>query len=407
VAPTPTPRDSGLGTIAFSIAVPPPATAARTRVPRYVSSSSYQAAVIVTPQGGTALAPQILVCQIPAGGGGKVCAGSLSAPPGVDSVGLTLEDQPLPGNARGKALSQGTTVAIVNAGQTTTIHATLDGIVHNIDVKFAAPEIRYAPTLPYSAATQGTQTVGGYASVNAYDADGNVITYNGGYVDSSGNPVSIQLTPSTLCGGSAACTIALGALTVSGPGAVIPVTAKLADSVSAFRETFTVTPSVLFGNPGGTLTAGSVTFVRPSSCAAYLPAPASPSASWTIATVPVVGALSFDISGDPTFFYALDTRLGHGYVLTSDRFGAVGFAYVGPGSAGFTPSPPSRFYGTLNVHSRSSDSILLDPGILPTRAPLLIWFQLGIFDGVSGLCSDSAVTPVIVPSFYPPLTTIF
>src|ERR1700730_7920140 len=68
VAPTPTPRDSGLGTIALSIAVPPPGSAARTRMPQYVSSSSYQAAVIVTPQGGTALAPQILVCQIPAGG---------------------------------------------------------------------------------------------------------------------------------------------------------------------------------------------------------------------------------------------------------------------------------------------------------------------------------------------------
>jgi hypothetical protein len=66
------------------------------------------------------------------------------------------------------------------------------------------------------------------------------------------------------------CSVALGASTVSGPGAVVPLTATLDDSVSSFNETLTVTPSIFFGNPGGNLSADSTTFARPSSCGAYL-----------------------------------------------------------------------------------------------------------------------------------------
>jgi hypothetical protein len=130
--------------------------------------------------------------------------------------------------------------------------------------------VSYAPILPYIAASQGRLTVPTYLVVNALDADGNVTTYNGAYIDSAGNNVAVSLTPSTVCGGNVKCSVALGASTVSGPGAVVPVTATLDDSVSSFSETLTITPSILFGNPGGILSADSTTFTRPSSCGAYL-----------------------------------------------------------------------------------------------------------------------------------------
>jgi hypothetical protein len=182
---------SAYGTVTLSIAVPAVAASAKTRMPKYVSASTYQAAIVVTPPGQAALPVQIFVCTVPAGGVGKVCAGSVSAPPGAESVAVTLEDRPQAGQTRGNALSQGSLVVIVNQGASTAVNAVLDGVVHDVAVVFPAQQVKYAPSLPYSAASQGTQTVTTYAAVNAYDRDGNVITYNGGYVDANGNNVAV------------------------------------------------------------------------------------------------------------------------------------------------------------------------------------------------------------------------
>ena len=263
------------GLIAFTYLVPATANTVKTQSlsakslkPLYVSASTFQAAIVVTPQGLPAQAVQIIPCTASANGA-KTCSGSISAPAGVDSVAITLEDQPIAGATRGNALSTGVVAAVINAGTTTTIHATLDGIVKNVTIGFASKSVAYAPSLPYDGATQGIQTVATYAVVNALDVDGNIITANGGYVDAAGANVSIGLSASNLCGGG--CSVNLGITSVSGPGAIIPVVATLDDSKSKFNELLSVTPSILFGNPGGTLSAASTTFVRPTSCTAYLP----------------------------------------------------------------------------------------------------------------------------------------
>jgi hypothetical protein len=289
--------------------------------------------LVIKPQNQSPLQPQIMQCTAGASGG-KVCSGSVGAPPGVDSITVTLEDQPAAGSTRGNALSQGVVVAVVNAGQNTDIRATLDGIVHDVALKFAAPNVPYAPALPYDASSQGRLTVPTYVVVNALDADGNVITYNGAYVDSAGNNVAVKLTPSSICGGNAKCSIAMGATTIAGPGAVVPVTATLDDSASAFHETLTVTPSILFGNPGGALSADSTSFSRPSSCSAYVPA-----------YLPTDFALSYNGS---TYFIvssaAVDPRLAYSVELTAmlgdDIVHDIGYVYppFGGSNGGFVQS---------------------------------------------------------------------
>jgi len=212
--------------------------------------------LVVTPLGQAPLSPQIIVCTA-SGGSGKVCSGSLSAPAGVDSVGITLEDQPQAGATRGNALSQGTVVAVVSAGQTNDIRATLDGIVHAVQLVVAAPQVAYITT-----AGQHVSVVPTYVSVNALDADGNVITYNGAYIDKNGNSFAVSIGTSQLCGGSASCSVTLGATTISGPGAVVPVQASLDDRVASASESLTFTPTVAFGDPTVTLTPGTTSFVR-------------------------------------------------------------------------------------------------------------------------------------------------
>jgi hypothetical protein len=331
------------GTISIEYVVPATSPSQHARSPRYVSASTYQAVLVIKPQNQSPLQPQIIQCTAGATGG-KVCSGSLDAPPGVDSITITLEDQPAAGSTRGNALSQGVVVAVVNAGQNTDIRATLDGIVHDVALKFAAPNVPYAPALPYDASSQGRLTVPTYVVVNALDADGNIITYNGAYIDSAGNNVAVKLTPSSLCGGNAKCSIAMGATTIAGPGAVVPVTATLDDSASAFQETLTVTPSILFGNPGGALSADSTSFSRPSSCSAYVPAylPADfsvsvgPSGTFTLLSY----SLTWVFTSDPRYAMALDPRLAFSVELTITVPGDVldlGYVYppFGGASGGF------------------------------------------------------------------------
>jgi hypothetical protein len=93
---------SAYGTLSLSIAVPAVAASAKKRAPKYVSASTYQAAIVVTPQSLPALPVQIFVCTVPASGVGKVCSGTLSAPAGADSVAITLEDQPQSAQTRGE-----------------------------------------------------------------------------------------------------------------------------------------------------------------------------------------------------------------------------------------------------------------------------------------------------------------
>lgn len=285
------------------------------RMPRYISGSTTQAVLVVTPLGAAAQAPVTVACT-------STCNGSLTAPVGLNSVSITLED------VAGKALSQGSTTAIVNQGTATQLRATLDGIVHSVAIVFAAPIVPYAPQQPYSYASQGVQTVSTFLSVNALDADGNVITYNGGYIDKNLNNLAISLSTASFCAGGS-CGVKLGATTISGPGAIIPVQATLDDKVAGTSQALGVIPSVLFGDSTIGLTSGATTFVRPSSCTFYAPQGVRAGTA-ALAGNGLFSLTSLVGNGGP-LIGAIDSRVHWGYEFT--------FAVQSDfGTSPFTPS---------------------------------------------------------------------
>ena len=210
----------GNGTLAYSIAVPGRGSSALTRrTPKYVSASTTQAVVVVTPQGGVP-ATQTVSCT-------ATCSGSLSIPAGLANVQMALED------SNNRVLSQGSTPVLIVAGQTNSIRFTLDGVVNSVSLQFVPPFVT----------SVASTTV--FVLVNALDADNDVITYNGAYVDANDTQVTIKLT-------SADNTVnaALASYAISAPGAVIPVP-------YSGQLGFTVTPSVTSGNVPGTIAGAS------------------------------------------------------------------------------------------------------------------------------------------------------
>lgn len=211
----------GTGTLAFSIAVPGRgSTSATKRLPKYVSASTTQAAVVVTPQSGAPTSTTV-ACT-------SVCSGSLTIAAGIADVKMTLED------GSGNALSQGTTPVLIIAGQTNNARFTLDGVVNSVGLQF----------VPGYVTTGSPQTV--ELLVNALDIDGNVITYNGAYVDVNDNQVVIKLTSTTPAANAALATYA-----VSAPGALIPVPYSGESSI-------TVTPTVTSGSVPGPVTGATL-----------------------------------------------------------------------------------------------------------------------------------------------------
>jgi hypothetical protein len=311
-------------------------------------------------------------------------------------------------------------VALVNAGATNSISAVLDGVVHNVAVAFAAPQVKYAPTLPYSAAAQGIQTVATYAAVNAYDADGNVITANGGYVDANGNNVAIGLSANTLCGGSASCSVVLGATSVAGPGTLVPVTATLSDSASQYSEALTITPSITFGNPGGTLTAGTVSFVRPNSCSAYLPTfyPGNASTlTYTASDNPNTSqTLNYSIAGfgTPSGAQSLDPRIAVDLYLTEYR--ATPSFFGAPFAAGTNVVDivriPNSVISQVPVTTNSNGQVFFgndQPAVSLFNSMATVAWTSNVganatltypfwFSGNGNLCNDQVPVPITFPA---------
>ena len=221
------PASGETGTLSFSFTVPAKTGSARRRVPLYISSQTAAITVTVTPAaGGTPTTSAPIPCT-------SVCTGSVAVPAGVDKVAFTAL------SSSGAALSAGSTVAVVIAGQNNTISATLDGIVASVALTATPSSI-----MPLTPA-------GGYVIVNAYDAAGSLITYNGAYVDAAGNPVALDVSasdPSVSLGGTST-------VTVSAPGAVIPWTSTTGLPTGA---TLTFSAAVRSGTGFGTVAPASI-----------------------------------------------------------------------------------------------------------------------------------------------------
>ncbi|HTZ56064.1 MAG TPA: hypothetical protein VMB20_13465 [Candidatus Acidoferrum sp.] len=213
------------GTLTFSIAVPGRSGTSNRhlRVRPFTSQQNVQAVLVITPQTGPAISPSPFPCT-------NVCTGSVQVSPGVVRVAITLQNA-----STGAALAQGSTALVIVAGQSNPVQLTLDGVVASVSVALAQSSL--------SAGSPGSTL----AVVNALDADGNVITYGGNYIDDNGNAVLIGLTSSD-------STITLSTTVVSSPNTIVTVSYSGSTSMGLA----TITPSIETGSVTGALTAATI-----------------------------------------------------------------------------------------------------------------------------------------------------
>ena len=173
--PQPTQQKTQEAVVSFNIVVPTATGAHARRVPNYVSASTKSATIAV---GGAT--PTTVNCT-------AVCSGTVSAPVGSDTFTVNLYDA---SNGAGNLLSTGTLTQTIVAGQANTVNVTFNGVVASLALSFASPTVT-----PGTAGSVGV-------TVNALDADGNVIVGPGVYVNASGNAVTIALSNSDSSGSS-------------------------------------------------------------------------------------------------------------------------------------------------------------------------------------------------------------
>jgi hypothetical protein len=194
--------------VAFRVAIPKGSQA--TRRAQYVSASTQSMSIAV---GG---ATAVVNCS-------STCEGSIDAPVGDDTFTIKLFDAQ---NATGNLLATGATTQTIVADLANAVHVTLGGVAAALRLT-----LHPASIVPGSA---GSAAV----TVDALDADGNVIIGPGSYVDAAGNPIAIALSDSDTSG-----TSTLSKTSVSEPtsGIALNYTAALAipPTITASASGFT------------------------------------------------------------------------------------------------------------------------------------------------------------------------
>lgn len=128
------------------------------------------------------------------------CQMSFALPPGQYQIGLEASDAPF-----GAVLAQAAVQVTVTPGTTSTVRATLDGVVQSISVGLASP-------LLLSGSPQSTQLV-----VTGYDFDGDVVIAPGNYT----KPIVISTTTTNTLAPANALTVS--STTLNGPSDKITV----------------------------------------------------------------------------------------------------------------------------------------------------------------------------------------
>lgn len=182
---------TGEAEVTFTIAVPTRTGSSATRRPSYVSPSTKSMAVAVNGGSMTSinLTPYTVSCS------NAYCLASVavSAPVGTDTFTIALYDAV---NGSGNVLArQSLSTSVVNG--TNTIPLTLSGVVKSVSVS--------PSTLSVTVGTSGSNSL----SVYAYDADGNIIVSPGGYVDASGNALTLTLTDGDTTGATSLSTTSI------------------------------------------------------------------------------------------------------------------------------------------------------------------------------------------------------
>lgn len=143
--------------------------------------------------------------------GARTCALTIPAPVGTDDFQVTAWDSvPVGGHfTSGSALSTVTLLSqAIASGVNTPLNLTLNGIVSSVNTSVSPSTISAAPI----GSTPVTATV----SVNALDADGNVILDSGSnWIDGNGNKLTITVNPCATANGGPFVTLPSGATPVT------------------------------------------------------------------------------------------------------------------------------------------------------------------------------------------------
>ncbi|MDB5042286.1 MAG: putative antibiotic hydrolase [Candidatus Eremiobacteraeota bacterium] len=248
---TPSPRSgtSATSSVTFRVVVPSPASvSASRRAPRYVSTATKSATVIVTPAGGAAGAPVVANCAL------GTCSGVVTAPVGSDTFDVRLYDQP---GGTGGLLSRGSAVQTVLANQTNSVNLTFDPVVASVVLTLS--------TSALPAGTAATDTL----NVIARDAQNMTIVGPGIYVDAAGNPLTITVAKTDdNHSGAGSGTTTLGPVSITGPSVTSVPIAYNGGAMNATTYAATV-------NGGAAISATPATLTFTPTLVAFYPTPAN------------------------------------------------------------------------------------------------------------------------------------
>lgn len=206
--------------------------------PQYISQSTQS--ISIATNGGSPfvanLTPSSPNCVPATQNTPLTCTLNESEPIGTDTFVVTTYDQI---GAAGNALSTATVQASIVAGVANTVDVTLNGIVESLGLALN----------PANPPLGTVVSVG--LSVNAMDADGNIIESPGSYVDVNGNPVTITLSDTD------SMYTSLSQSTVTSPAASVsvnynggPLTSALFAATTGTISTFNSEDAILTPSSG-------------------------------------------------------------------------------------------------------------------------------------------------------------
>jgi virginiamycin B lyase len=167
----------------FSIAIPKKKSKFAKRGPDYISPNIQSAALVVTPNGKSALPTDKFNCTY-------TCTTTLQIPTGTDTFAVTVYDQT---NQGGKKLATGSTTQQINPNVQNNVTVTFNPVLASASLSLTSSftSISSLPYLPISGSSNTASLI-----VTAYDSDQNIIVGPGNYLNSSLQPVSLTIADS-------------------------------------------------------------------------------------------------------------------------------------------------------------------------------------------------------------------
>lgn len=195
---------AALSSVQFKIVIPVANTSMSYRSPAYISVATQSVAITVS--GGAPVIANLTSGSPNCAGTPLTCTLSVAAPVGTDVFAVTFYDAQ---NGTGNELSTGTVAATIVAGQANVVSITYNGIIRSLSLTLA----QSAP--PANGSSQQITL-----TLNALDADGNVIISPGTYAD---GPISVTDSDTSHTQLQLGSNAPASSISVGGPGQGISV----------------------------------------------------------------------------------------------------------------------------------------------------------------------------------------